>query len=376
MTAGTKDSARETDKNSAVSRVARYGSRPMHERLQKILARHGLGSRREIERWIAEGRVTVNLEPAQIGAQYRPGDRIAIDGKEVTARLNIEVASQVLLFHKAQGQPITPDERRNKPAIDAADGVEYPVDSAETVMDRLPSIRGSRWVPINPMHAGDSGLLLLTNDGNLGFALTRRKRWIPTAYMVRVLAPNDADDATSLVPRRVPEIPPHVSYDSGKGNETVEFTKVEPTGGSEGANLWYRVELPRADHRAAVRALFESRDLKVSRMTQVAFGSIELPRDLPRGRHRALSADQVASLYALAQIDVPPPPKKEDRVDPRKRRAIAPDRRRASKKSVARAKDFEATTERDRRPTKGTAKRGSAGRAGGRQTRGSSGRRR
>src|SRR5687767_13641440 len=88
---------------------------PMPERLQKLLARHCLGSRREIERWIAEGRVTVNLEPAQIGAQYQPGDRIAIDGKEVTARLSIEVAPQALLFHKSQGQPIAQGERGSRP---------------------------------------------------------------------------------------------------------------------------------------------------------------------------------------------------------------------------------------------------------------------
>jgi len=321
----------------------------MPERLQKILARHGLGSRREIERFIAERRVTVNLQPAKVGDHYTPGDRIAIDGKEVTARLAIEVAPQVLMFHKAQGQPITHDERARRGSlgegwnsssvIPAQAGIqerdmdsrlrgndesrEHAPDTAEAVVDRLPAIRGGRWVPINPMHAGDSGLLLLTNDGNLSYALTRRKRWIPTAYMVRVLAP-DAETP--------PEIPPQVSYDAGRGMEDVEFSSVEPAGG-EGANLWYRVELKRADCRAAVRALFESRDLKVSRMTQVAFGNIELPRDLPRGRHRALTADQVTALYAQAQIAVPaPPPPKDFRDDPRKRRAVAPDRRVAKKK--------------------------------------------
>jgi 23S rRNA pseudouridine2605 synthase len=306
----------------------------MPERLQKILARHGLGSRREIERWISEGRITVNLEPAQLGAQYQPGDRIAIDGKEVTARLSIEVAPQALLFHKAQGQPIAQDERSSRPPPkEGEEPIVYAADTAEAVLDRLPAVRGSRWVAINPMHAGDSGLLLLTNDGNLGFALTRRKRWIPTAYMVRILAPDESDQPE----RTAPEIPPRVNYDSGKGNETVEFTSVEPAGG-EGSNLWYRVELPRADHRAAVRALFESRDYKVSRMTQVAFGSIELPRDLPRGRHRALTELQLAGLYELAQIPMPEPPKpKEDRDTFRKKKAVAPDRRRKPK-SGARSK--------------------------------------
>ncbi len=301
----------------------------MPERLQKILARHGLGSRREIERWIVEGRITINLKPAQIGAQFIPGDRIAIDGKEVTARLNIEVAPQVLMFHKAQGQPIVHDARSKQlPLDDAEIAVEHEPDTAEAVIDRLPAIRGSRWVPINPMHAGDSGLLLMTNDGNLSYGLTRRKRWISTAYMVRVLAPGNSEAP--------PEIPPHVSYDSGRGAEEVDFTSVEPSGG-EGSNLWYRVELPRADHRAAVRALFESRDLKVSRMTQVAFGNIELPRDLPRGRHRALTEVQLTAVYELAQIKAPEPAAaQEDRIDPRKRRGVAPDRSTAKKKSSAR----------------------------------------
>jgi len=283
----------------------------MPERLQKILARHGLGSRREIERWIAEGRVTVNLIPAVIGAQYRDGDRIAIDGKEVTARL-VEVVPQVLLYHKVQGQPIG-----HEPERDATDA------GAETVIDKLPSVRGSRWVPINPMHAGDSGMVLFTNDGNLSYALTRRKRWIPTAYMVRVLAPDRGADA--------PEIPPHVDYD----DERVEFSKVVAVvGGPQEdarANLWYRVDIQRADRRAAIRALFESRDLKVSRMTQIAFGAIDLPRDLPRGRHRALPEDQVLALYELAQLPAPSLEPRETKPVHRPKRRPPPDRRRVAK---------------------------------------------
>jgi 23S rRNA pseudouridine2605 synthase len=294
----------------------------MPERLQKILARHGLGSRREIERWIAEGRITINRQPAQLGAQFNEGDRVAIDGKEVTARLAIEVPAQVLMFHKSQGQPITREGARDVTRGGERDEVdaESADDARETVMERLPAVRGARWVPLNPMHGGDSGLLLLTNDGALNFALTRRKRWIPCSYMVRVLAPG-----ASLEP---PEIPPTVQFD----DEQIEFSKIEPAGG-EGANLWYRVELPRADRRGAVRALFESRDMKVSRMTQVAFGDIELPRDLPRGRHRALTADQVARLYALAQLKAPvAPDPSTERAARKSHRRPAPDRRRAPKK--------------------------------------------
>jgi 23S rRNA pseudouridine2605 synthase len=294
----------------------------MSERLQKVLARHGLGSRREIERWIAEGRVTVNREPVKVGAQYRTGDRVAIDGKEVTARLAIEVAPRGLMFHKSHGQSIGHDDRTQRPPDDA-DFETAPPDaegSVTAVVDQLPALRGSRWVPINPMHGGDSGLLLFTTDGTLGYALTRRKRWIPTGYMVRVLAPGNEVH---------PEIPPHVAYD----DEQVEFTKVEPAGG-EGSNLWFKVELGRADHRAAVRALFESRELKVSRMIQVAFGELQLPRDLPRGRHRELTVEQMEQLYTMARIAAPAAlrgPKVVKSPATRAGKRPAPDRRRAAK---------------------------------------------
>jgi 23S rRNA pseudouridine2605 synthase len=212
-----------------------------------------------------------------------------VDGKEVTGRLKAEAPLQVLMYHKPQGQALMRNDSRNMD--------EPPPD--DWVQDHLPSVRGSRWIPLNPMHPGDSGLVLVTNDGALDYALTRRKRWIPTAYMVRVLAPGSAEAP--------PEIPLHVNYDDG----VVEFTKVEPAGG-EGANLWYRVELERADRRAAVRALFESRDIKVSRMTQVMFGGLELPRNLPRMRHRELDAAQVTALYQLARIEQTASPAQKD----------------------------------------------------------------
>jgi len=294
----------------------------MSERLQKALASYGVGSRREIERWISEGRISLNGVLAKLGDHYQVGDRVVVDGRDISSRLKAQAPPQVLMYHKPQGQALRGDVR---------DEADTDQEVTDLVQDRLPSIRGSRWIPINPMHPGDSGLLLVTNNGALDYALTRRKRWIPTAYMVRVLAPGSADAP--------PDIPLTVSYD----NNVVEFTKVEPAGG-EGANLWYRVELDRADRRAAVRALFETREIKVNRMTQVMFGGIELPRNLPRMRHRELSPEQVVALYQLARIEQPLPPdpqKKEDDRAPRsprgktargKLRGPAPDRRKPKRK--------------------------------------------
>jgi len=280
----------------------------MPERLHKLLAQHGFGSRREIEKWMLEGRVVLNGQAAQPGASYSSGDRVAIDGRDVTSRLKVSAAApSVLLYHKAQGQPIT------------AAGED--ADSGKSVMESLPSLRGARWLVINTMQAGDSGLMLLTSDGRLADALRRRAETIPAAYVARVLVPTPEFDVTAL--------PLVVNYDE----ETIEFESIEPAGG-EGTNRWFRVESRRTHRRAAVRALFESRNLKVSRVMQVQFADIELPRDLPRGRSRALSQDRVAALYALAELELP---KIDERpaAKPRKRRP-APDRRATGRRKSGR----------------------------------------
>lgn len=162
----------------------------------------------------------------------------------------------------------------------------------KSVTESLPRVRGARWLAINTMQTGDSGLLLVTSDGRLADALRRRAETTPAAYVARVLIPYPEFDVDS--------IPRVVQYDE----DTIEFASIEPAGG-EGINRWFLVKSHRAHRRAAVRALFESRGLKVSRVVQVKLGDIELPRDLPRGRHRALTEQQVAALYAAAGLAMP-----------------------------------------------------------------------
>ncbi|HEX2584862.1 MAG TPA: S4 domain-containing protein [Steroidobacteraceae bacterium] len=256
----------------------------MSERLNKVLAQHGIGSRREVERWITEGRLELNGKQVKLGDRYEEGDRVSLDGRDVTRRLQSNAPVQVFAYHKPQGQLI---ERSN---VSSEDNLED-VDTGETVMDRLPKQRGVRWVPINPMHAGDSGLLLLTNDGKLSYALTRQKKNIPTVYMVRVHVRGGVNSAPQLSTRLLMD------------NDVIEFTSVEASGG-EGDNVWYKVTMPRADRRAAVRALFASNGLTVSRMMQVAFAEIELTKDLPRSRHQLLKPAQVERLYEAAQLKV------------------------------------------------------------------------
>jgi hypothetical protein len=153
-------------------------------------------------------------------------------------------------------------------------------------------------VAINPMHPGDSGLLLFTNDGALSYALTRQKKKIPATYMVRVHVRGGIAAA--------PVLPTTLRLD----DETIDFTEVTvsssaPEGESDSGNIWYKVVMPRADKRAAVRALFVSHNLTVSRMMQVAFGEITLTREMPRARSVTLKPAQLAVLYALAQLKVP-----------------------------------------------------------------------
>ena len=253
-----------------------------------------------------DGRILLNGRPAQPGDRYSPGDRVSIDGKDVTSRLRFFAAPQVILYHKPQGQPITP-----------ADASEAPDEAAKkSLMESLPSLRGSRWLVVNTMQAGDSGLMLLTSDGKLADALRRRAESTPAAYVARVLVPTPDYDVES--------IPRVVQYD----DETIEFESIEPAGG-EGTNRWFRIESHRSHRRAAVRALFDSRGLTVSRVIQVKFGDFELPRDLPRGKHRALSDTEVAALYASVELPVPTaPPKPEQEGRPqRSKRRPAPDRR-------------------------------------------------
>ena len=264
----------------------------MSERLHKVLAQHGVGSRREVERWISEGRIQINGVTAKTGDRYELGDRVQLDGREVGKRLERVTNAQVIVYHKPQGQPIERRPTDRQSADHAPEIVE------ESVEERLPVHRGSRWVAINPMHPGDSGLLLFTNDGVLAYALTRQKKKIPTTYMVRVHVRGGAAAA--------PVLPTTLRLD----NQTIDFTEVTVSsnaleGESESGNVWYKVVMPRADKRAAVRALFVSHGLTVSRMMQVAFGDVMLTKEMPRARSVTLKPAQMESLYTLAQLSTP-----------------------------------------------------------------------
>jgi 23S rRNA pseudouridine2605 synthase len=243
----------------------------LEERLHKLLAQHGIGSRRQVEAWIREGRVLVNGKPAEIGQRVSPRDRVVVDGRDVSKRLAVRTELRVIVYHKPTGEM-----SRSREGDDRA-GVE----------DRLPSLRAGRWLPVNSLAYGEDGLLILTNDGTLASAIRRNAETLPVEYRARALRPRD-DEAW-------PDMPLEIDVEG----EPVVFTAVERIEG-EGTNVWFRVAADRPVRRGAVRALFDGVGLKLSRVMLVNWGPVALPRDLPRGRSRDLAGSELDALLALA----------------------------------------------------------------------------
>jgi 23S rRNA pseudouridine2605 synthase len=243
----------------------------LDERLHKLLAQHGIGSRRQVEEWIRAGRVLVNGRPAEVGQRVIPTDRITVDGRDVSKRLAATPSLRVILYHKPGGEMTRGREG----------------DDRSVVESRLPSLRSGRWLPVNPLGFGEEGLLLLSSDGTLASAIARNAGPQPVEYRVRVLRPREADDW--------PDMPAQIEL-AGK---PVAFSAVERLEGGV-TNVWFRVAAEHPLPRGALRALFDGAGLKVSRTLLVSWGPMALPRDLPRGRSRDVEGSQLETLLALA----------------------------------------------------------------------------
>ena len=267
------------------------------ERLQKVLAAAGLGSRREIEGWIAEGRVTVNGKTAKLGDRIRPSDRIGVDGKPVKSLGHGgDTRRRVILYHKPEGELTTRKDPEGRP----------------TVFEALPRLRGSRWVSVGRLDTNTSGLLIFTNDGGLANKLMHPSAEVEREYAVRVLG-KVSDEQLSALQRGV-------SLEDGVG----KFDDIREAGG-EGANHWYHVTLKEGRNRE-VRRLWEAVGLTVSRLIRIRYGSMSLPRNLPRGAWRDATEDEIEALAADAGM--PPPSKRPARSSgPRKKLTLSKPRR-------------------------------------------------
>ena len=247
----------------------------MAERLQKVLARAGFGSRRQLEDWIRDGRIMVNGKRAEIGASVEPDDLVKIDGRSVSIAADPARAARTLAYHKPAGELTTRRDEAGRP----------------TVFDNLPRIKNGRWITVGRLDYNTSGLLLMTTDGELAHRLMHPSWEIEREYAVRVLG--QADEA---VLQRLQE---GVQLDDGMA----AFTTLADAGG-QGANHWYHVVVREGRNRE-VRRLWESQGLKVSRLIRIRYGPVSLPRELRAGRFQDLSPAELKALYAA--VDLPAP---------------------------------------------------------------------
>ena len=241
-------------------------------RLQKLLADAGFGSRREIERWIEQGRVTVDGQPAQLGLKVSPGARILIDGKPVVTPPKYS-RSRVLLLNKAPGTICTRTDPEGRP----------------TVFEDLPDIRRGRWVVVGRLDAMTSGLLLFTDDGELANRLMHPSSMLDREYAVRVDGTlGDAEIATLRAGVTVE-------------GEAMRFTDLRYYDG-RGRNHWYHAVLMEGKQHE-VRLLFAAVGRVVSRLKRVRFGPVALPSRLAAGRYEELGDADVATLRRLVGLD-------------------------------------------------------------------------
>ncbi len=238
----------------------------MKERIQKLLARSGFGSRREIEGWIKQGRVTVNGNLATLGDLAAEEDKIALNGKTIHLKRRDTVATRVLAYHKPVGQVCSRSDPQGRP----------------TIFGSLPRLVGERWIAVGRLDLNTSGLLLITNNGELANRLMHPSSGMDREYAVRILGKVDNE-----MLQRLRE---GVMLEDGEGR----FEDIVDSGG-EGANHWYHVVIKEGRNRE-VRRLWESQGVRVSRLQRVRFGPVILSRNIRPAKFQELNESDLKVL--------------------------------------------------------------------------------
>ena len=271
---GELDAAEELPETAPVKRVLQ----PEQDspKLHKVLAQAGLGSRLEVERWIDDGRITVNGELAHKGQRIQLGDNIKVDGKPVKVRID-PPAVRVLAYHKPAGEVVTLDDPQNRP----------------TVFRRLPKLHKGKWQSVGRLDLNTEGLLLFTSSGTLANNLMHPRFGLEREYAVRVLGALTKEEKQLLTTG--------VQLEDGEAS----FGSIED-GGGEGANVWYRVTISEGRNRE-VRRMFESVGRAVSRLIRIRYGAMQLPRGLRRGAWMELDEKDVQALIQASGVAMPKP---------------------------------------------------------------------
>jgi len=272
---------------------------PAGEKLQKVLARAGLGSRRQIEHWIEEGRITVDGAAATLGARVTSDQTIRVDGRNVPTHV-FQSRPRILIYHKPEGEVCTRSDPQGRP----------------TVFEKLPALRGARWIVVGRLDYNTSGLLLFTTDGELANRLMHPSHEIEREYAVRVLG-RVSDEMLARLKQGV-------MLEDGPAH----FDSVVEAGGT-GANRWYHVVLKEGRNRE-VRRLWEAVGVKVSRLIRVRFGPIQLPPHFHAGRTVEMEAAATDALYDFVGLKAPPPVQRS-KSEPRRARVKAGRQRGAAK---------------------------------------------
>ncbi|WP_434031124.1 pseudouridine synthase [[Pseudomonas] boreopolis] len=249
----------------------------LEERLHKVLAQAGLGSRRALEQRIADGLVKVNGEVAQTGMSVKSGDRIELDGRSFVASALTEPA-RVLIYNKPEGEVTTREDPEGRP----------------TIFEALPALKGARWIAIGRLDINTTGLLLLTTDGELANAMMHPSFEVEREYVVRVRAPEGQDKVPDNIVDRLAR---GVALEDGPA----KFDEIERIGGTD-SHDWFRVVVKEGRNRE-VRRLWESQGCQVSRLKRTRYGKIALPRELLRGHSVELPSAQVEALRAELKLE-------------------------------------------------------------------------
>ncbi|MBN4063331.1 rRNA pseudouridine synthase [Cardiobacterium sp. AH-315-I02] len=244
------------------------------ERVQKALARMGYGSRREIERLIGEQKIRINGQLAKIGDHVKAGDKVNIGNRRAVITSDVR-RIRVLLYNKPEGEICTQKDDEGR----------------KTVFESIGRLKEGRWISVGRLDINSSGLMLFTNYGDLANHLMHPSSEIEREYAVRVNGEVTDDIINNLLKG--------VELEDG----LLKFEQIIDAGG-QGANHWYHVILKEGKNRE-VRRLWQSQDMRVSRLTRVRYGNLVLPRDLKVGRKIELSLDEIKTLFADVKLNWP-----------------------------------------------------------------------